>query len=117
MIGKKITEFKYITIPEAKKVLDKRAKIGELGYEQRLAREYLTEFSRINEKDAKKLAEKLKKTEKLSEIAVVKIIDLLPKDEDELRVILQKERYSLEKTEVEAVLSAVKDTLGAKAEN
>ncbi len=115
MIGKQVTDFKYITISEAKELLDKRAKISELGYEQRLAREYLTEFARINEKEAKDLIEKLKTIENLSETALIKIADLLPKDEDELRVVLQKERYTLEKTEVEAVISAVNELLSSKA--
>jgi len=82
---------KPVTWVEAKKIMEKKAKERELGYEQKAALDFLRKFTKLKEKEARELEAELKKIEKLSEEERVKIINLLPATEDELNLILETE--------------------------
>ena len=102
---------KLITNAEAKELLEKRKEEGELKYEQKNALETLKKFVTIDTEKVRKIREKLEKIEKLRERQIIQIANLLPKDEDDLRVILQKDYTLLTPEEVKLVLEAVKKTL------
>ncbi|MCD6403486.1 MAG: DNA-directed RNA polymerase subunit F [Candidatus Aenigmarchaeota archaeon] len=102
---------KLVTDAEAKEILEKRSKETEFGYEQKNALEHLRKYVKIDAKKAKELYEELKKVEKLRERQIIQIINILPKDQDDLRVILQKDFNILDESEVNLILEAVKKAL------
>lgn len=98
------------TIPdmEAKTILESREKEGELRYEQKNALELLRKFIKLDREKTDSLTEELKKVEKLREKQIVAIVNFLPEDRDDLRVILQKEYSALTDEEINLVLEIVK---------
>ena len=80
-----------------------------LGLEQRLALEYVKKFAKIGKRNAQELYEKLMKVEGMKVNAAVKLIDLLPPNIDQLKLVLAKERISLNEKHVESVFSLVQD--------
>ncbi|MGC8812343.1 MAG: RNA polymerase Rpb4 family protein [Candidatus Aenigmatarchaeota archaeon] len=104
----KILSEETITNAEAKEILENRAKEIELKYEQKNALEILRKFVKLDAENAKKLAEELKKVEKLREKQIADIINFLPEDKDELRVVLHKEYNSFTQEEIDAILEIVK---------
>ncbi|OYT42743.1 MAG: DNA-directed RNA polymerase subunit F [Candidatus Aenigmarchaeota archaeon ex4484_224] len=103
-----ILEERIITNEEAREILEKRAKEGEMTYEQKKSLEILRKFKKIDEKKARQLFEELKKNKKLREFQIVQIVNLLPEDNDDLRTILQKDYSLLSEDEVKQILELVK---------
>ncbi len=99
---------KIVTSYEAKKMLKKREKENELNYEQKNALDYLSKFKKTAEKDIQGLVADLNKVEKLQDRHVVAIVEMLPRDEDDLRLLFASERIVLEDNEKSQILSAVK---------
>jgi DNA-directed RNA polymerase subunit F len=97
-----------VTSYEAKKILRKREKEGELNYEQKNALDYLNKFCRLPEKNIQKLMGDLSKIEKLQDKHIVAIVDMMPRDDDDLRLLFASERIVLEDSEKSQILSAVK---------
>ncbi|OIO27014.1 hypothetical protein AUJ15_00075 [Candidatus Micrarchaeota archaeon CG1_02_55_41] len=63
---------------EAREILDRRQKDGELSFEQQRAYEYSQQFSYLDKKKAKELAKDLEKLGFLNEAQVQSLVDLLP---------------------------------------
>lgn len=99
---------KIITNAEAKEILRERAKEKELGYEQKNALEYLKKYDKLTAKKAQELFESLEKIKKLRETQIISIINLLPKDKDDLRLILEKDYNNLTEEEKNLILENVK---------
>ena len=99
---------KIVTSYEARKILRKREKESELNYEQKNALDYLNKFRKKAEKDIQGLIDELGKVEKLQERHVVAIVEMMPHDEDDLRLLFANERIVLEDNEKQQILSAVK---------
>src|SRR3989344_4643219 len=91
-----------------KKLLAKREKEKELGYEQKVTLDYLKKFSDLSDKQAEELSEELRGVEKLNERQIVNIVNLLPQDLDELRLIFANERVDLSEGDKKKILDAVK---------
>lgn len=102
----------YLTLAEIKEQLEKEQKErGELLSEQKLALEHAKKFTKLKAKDARKLVEELKKLEKVSELAAVKITDVLPTHNDDLQALFSKERSTLTGEEMEKILEIVRKYL------
>lgn len=99
---------KVINSYEAKKIIKKREKEGELNYEQKNALDYLNKFKKLPEKNVQELLAALDKIEKLKENHVAAIVETMPRDDDDLRLLFANERIVLEDNEKQAILSAVK---------
>ncbi|MEM5797841.1 MAG: RNA polymerase Rpb4 [Candidatus Aenigmatarchaeota archaeon] len=99
---------KPVTWVEAKKILEEKAKEKEIGYHQKIALDFLRKFTKIKEKDAKELDAELEKIGKLSSEERVKIINLMPETEDELKIILEDSFSSLSEEERKAIIKVVK---------
>lgn len=97
-----------VTSYEAKKVLKKREKEGELNYEQKNALDYLNKFRKLPEKNVQELMGELKKIEKLKETHIAAIVETMPTDEDDMRLLFANERIVLEDNEKQQIISAVK---------
>ncbi len=97
------------TIPaaEVKKVLAEKGKDKELGYEQKITLDYLNKYSKVSQTKLNKLQSDLKLLEKLNDRHIAAIINHLPKDLDDLRVLFSNERVDLTPTEKEKILEIV----------
>ena len=105
MIGKKIIETDPITIAEAKEMLEESSESCEPTYEQNLAMDHVTKFSKLDVKTAKKLVSELQ--EIIKKTQAIKIADIMPLDLADLRLIFAKERGSHKKEELEQILEIV----------
>jgi len=104
----KILNVKPITLAEAKEIMLKREKEGELGYEQKLATEHLKRFTKLKPAEAKKFVEELNSILRMSPETLVTIVNIKPKNPDELRLIFAREKFSLKEDEVKKILETVK---------
>lgn len=97
-----------ITFSEAKKFLENRSKEKELGYEQNNALEHLKKFSKLSGKKSQEMFKALEKVSKLKDRQKILIINFLPENQDDLRLLFAHEIISLSEDEKKTVLSAVK---------
>lgn len=112
MIVKKVLQEDAMTLPEVKNVLDhikeEREKEGkELGYELRKAISHAEMFSKISAKKSRELVNELLKLEKMKPEIAIRIADILPLSNDEIRTIYAKERYTLSEAELKQILELV----------
>ncbi len=97
----------FIPIAKVKEILKQ---VKDKTYEQKLAYEHVKKFSKINLEKAEKLIKELLELEmrKLKEHQIVKIVDLMPKDVEELKVILEKSQLPFKDDELEKIIEIVK---------
>lgn len=105
MIGKKVTDTNPITIAEVKEMLGGLSEHYELTYEQNLALDHVTKFSKLDEEAAKKLVEEL--SELIKKTQAIKVADIMPEDMADLRLIFAKERGSFKQEDMEKILEIV----------
>jgi len=99
---------KLINNTEAKEILSERKKEIELGYEQKNALDYLKKYDNLTDKKEKELTEKLSEVKKLRERQIIAIINVMPEDNDDLRLILEKDYNLLTDEEKALILESVK---------
>lgn len=104
----KVTNIKVVTNPEAKHIMIKREKKGELGYEQKLAVEHLKKFTKVSHEKAEKLVEELSGILRMAPETLVQIVNLMPKNPDELRFAFAREKFSLKEDEINKLLEILK---------
>ena len=80
-----------ITNTKAKEILKERKKEIDFGYEQKNAYDYLKKYDRLTQKRVVDLIKKLKQVKKLRERQIVAIVNVMPKDKDDLRLLLEKD--------------------------
>jgi len=102
---------KMVTLAEVKEILTEKQSEGELTQEQKLALEHSQKFGRLDPRKAKKLVKELLELGFVSEVNAVKITDVMPSHPDDVRLIFSKERASVEKKDIEKVLSIVEKYL------
>lgn len=108
-------ESSLITNVEAKLILqatDRRNKEedkdAELGHEQKITLDYLRNFAKANKSDIEEAKKKLDELGCLKEHQVIMLLNLLPKNKEELDVIFMKERVSLNEEQTGKILAAIK---------
>jgi len=104
----KVNETKPVSMIEAKEILSSREKRKELSYEQKLALEHLNKFTKLKPEEAKKLSEELSSVLRMSQETLVQILNFLPKNPDELRMIFSREKFSLKEDEINKILEIIK---------
>ena len=104
----KVKETYPVTMAEAKEIMANAKKNKELGYEQNIAFEHLTKFTKLKPADAKKFMEELNAILRMSPETAVQIANIMPDTADELRVIFARESFSLKEEEVTSILELVK---------
>ncbi len=102
---------KMVTLAEVKDILMEKQKDGELTAEQKLALDHVQKFSRVDSKKSKKLVKELAELGFVSEVNAVKLADIMPSTADDVRLIFSKERASVEKKDIEKILSVVEKYL------
>jgi len=107
MIGRRIVASKDVTIAEVSEILS-QVKEEELGFEQSKTLEYAKKFLKLSKEDADAMIKELMENDKIARTKAVKIVDLMPKQPDEIKVIFAKETFSLDDKEILYVLEIVK---------
>ena len=102
---------KLITNTEAKEILKERGKEVELGYEQKNSLDYLKKYDKLTMKKVENILEELKKITKLRERQIVGIINMMPEDNDDLRLVMEKDYSSLTDDEKKLILETVKNNM------
>jgi DNA-directed RNA polymerase subunit F len=102
MIGKKVLETDYIPLIVVKTFLEERSKVNELSYEQNLALDHVTKFSKLSVEKTEEMVTELEKIVKKSQ--AIKMADIMPEDMADMRLMFAKERGSHKKEELEQLL-------------
>lgn len=103
-----------VTLAEVREWLEEAERQrGELTYEQKLALDHARTFAtKLSGAKTRELVERLRKlNDKMTEVHAVKIADLLPTHPDDVRVIFAKDRFQLEKDEIDKILETVQGYL------
>lgn len=104
----KILGSKPITNVEAEDVLSKLEKERkQIGYEQKITLDYLRAHKTPSKKDLNAAVDSLLKNEGLKDHQAILLVNLLPKDEEEVNAIFMKERVKLEKDKVPKILAVI----------
>ncbi|WP_297439122.1 RNA polymerase Rpb4 family protein [Thermococcus sp.] len=117
MISRKKLEERYLTIAEAKELLEKRKAEGveenpeePMFYEARISLEHAERFVKLRPEQAVKLKEKLIGLfEWLDERLAAKLVDLMPEDYFDIRIIFSKEDYMPTPEEAEEIIRLLGD--------
>ena len=104
MIGKEIIESEPISGAEVKKVLEEFSEDNELNYEQNLTLNHLARFKRYSAEDAEEIFEKLQDEFGLRAKVAAHIVDLVPVDLADMRLIFAKEPTKTTKEDMEKIL-------------
>ena len=104
MIGKKIIESEPIPSSEVKEIIEDFAENNELNYEQNLTVNHLARFKRYSADDAKEIYQKLQDEFGLRAKVAAHIVDLVPQDLADMRLIFAKEPSKTTKEDMEAIL-------------
>ena len=83
-----VVETKIISNSEAKEIMVKRKKKGNLGYEQKLSIEHLKKFMKIEPSKIKILIKELSDIIRMGPETLVQIVNIMPKNADELEAVL-----------------------------
>ena len=104
MIGKEVIQSEPIPSSEVKKVLEEFAEDNELNYEQNLTLNHLARFKRYSPEDAREIFEKLQDEFGLRAKVAAHIVDLVPEDLADMRLIFAKEPTKTTKEDMEKIL-------------
>ncbi|ACS33408.1 RNA polymerase Rpb4 family protein [Thermococcus gammatolerans] len=115
MIGRKKLEEHYVTLAEAKELLEKRRAEGmeenpeePMFYEARISLEHAERFAKLKPEQARELKEKLMNLfDWIDERIAAKLVDLLPEDYFDIRVIFAKEEHMPTKEEAEEIINLI----------
>ena len=104
MIGKEIIDSEPISGAKVKQVLLDFSEENELNYEQNLTLNHLARFKRYSLEDTEEIIEKLQSEFNLRPRVAVHIVDLVPKDLADMRLIFAKEPTKIDKEDMEKIL-------------
>ena len=114
MIVKKVIGEEWLTVSEAKEMLDRvkeERSEEELGYELKKAIRHVDAFAKMDAGKSRDLANNLLNLEKMKPEIAIRIADILPKTRDELRSIYAKERFVLTAEDLDQMLDMVADSI------
>ncbi len=112
MVKPEIIREEPITMAEVKKSLaDIKKRDNELNFRANKSEEYFNDFVTLGVDKVKDLKKKLNalKISRLKEDQIVKIIDLLPEQVDDLKAILAGYTLTLSKKDMESVVAVLKE--------
>ena len=104
MIGKEVIETEPISGAKVKEVLEEFSEDNELNYEQNITLNHLARFKRYSVEDSEEIIEKLQSEFNLRPKVAVHIVDLVPQDLADLRLIFAKEPGQFSKEDMEKIL-------------
>jgi DNA-directed RNA polymerase subunit F len=104
MIGKEVIETEPISGAKVKEVLEEFSEDNELNYEQNITLNHLARFKRYSVEDSEEIIEKLQSEFNLRPKVAVHIVDLVPQDLADLRLIFAIEPGQVSKEDMEKIL-------------
>ena len=104
MIGKNVIESEPIPGVKVKEVLEEFSEDNELNYEQNITLNHLARFKRYSVEDSEEIFEKLVNDFNLRPKVAVHIVDLVPQDLADLRLIFAKEPSKVDNEEMKKIL-------------
>jgi len=114
MVKPEVIDEKPINLYILKKELDSAKKgTEELNFRAQRTDEYLQQFAEITPKKAEELYEKIVKLKipRIKDSHIHKVIDVLPKTVDELKVVLQGYTLTINNDNMKKIVSAVADAV------
>ena len=111
MIGKNIIKKEEISGIEVKETLEEFSQNYELNYEQNVTLNHLARFPRFSLEDAQEIMDKLENDIGLRHKVAVHIVDLIPKDLSDLRLIFAKEPTQVTPEEMDKILDILNQYL------
>lgn len=102
MIGKEIVNSEPIPAAKVKVILEEFSEDNELNYEQNVTLNHISRFKTYSLEDTEKIIEELEEIVKTK--YAVRIVDLIPEDLADLRLIFAKEKFPIKKEEMEEIL-------------
>lgn len=112
MVKPEIISEKPITIAELKQEIDKiKKRDKELNFRVGKTEDYVNQFADLSKAKEEELIKKLEKLNipRLKDIHITKIVDILPKTVDELKIILQGYTITVNNDNVKKIVDVVKD--------
>ena len=106
MIGKRVNSSEDVPLYKVKDLLKEKSKEGELSYEQNLTYDYVKKFGKITPAKAEKLLEELKKVDGMDDKTAIKILDILPKEEEKLKLLVPKDS-TMDESKLKEILELV----------
>lgn len=95
---------RYVTVPEVKEILQEINKNYELSNLQKNTLKYAEDFSKVPLKKVKKLREELLKLDFIDERSATKLVDIVPKNYEEIRAIFQKDNIVVPLDDIKKIL-------------
>jgi DNA-directed RNA polymerase subunit F len=114
MVNPKIISEKPATMAEVKEEIAKiKERDKELNFRGQRTEEYLNVFAKVDFKKSEEIKKKLEglKIPRLGEEHIVKIIDILPKTADELKIVLQGYPLTITKESMKKIVDTVNSLL------
>ena len=103
MIGKRVIDNKPIPAVKVREILEDFNESHELTYEQNVTTNHIIKFAHYSLEDAESILEELEAMDIKPKIAV-RIVDLVPEDLADLRLIFAKENVPIKKEDMEKIL-------------
>ncbi len=109
MAGREILKKREVTLAEVKKHLEERQAEGELTLTQRVTLDYVTKVAKLQDNEkSRELVERLVGMG-LQGATAIQIVNVMPKNTDELRTLLVGERKTFLKTDLEKILKKLSE--------
>ncbi len=114
-----------VSVHEARKVVEKvlKEREPELTYDQREALKYLEKFGKLDEEELEEAREKLRSVvrdltanERTIEVLVNRLLDVLPRDEEEVKTVLESAGKRILRRADEAVVKEILEVVQEVAE-
>ena len=97
---------------DARAIMEARAAVKELIYEQKICVEYLQKLPSLSEAKMKQLKEELSKIAILKPRYIALITSIFPNTDEEVDALFVKERTNLKKEEIHQIAEIVKKYAG-----
>ena len=104
MIGKEVIKSEPIPSSEVKEIIENFSEDNELNYQQNLTLNHLARFKRYSPEDAEEIYQKLQEEFGLRDKVAVHIVDFVPEDLADMRLIFAKEPTKTTKEDMEKIL-------------
>ena len=109
MIGKEILSSEPIPSSQVKKIIEEYGENNELNYEQNITVNHISRFKRYSPEDATEIYQKLIDEFDLRERVATHIVDLVPRDLEDLRLIFAKEPTKITTEELNKILEMLEE--------
>jgi DNA-directed RNA polymerase subunit F len=99
---------KPVPLAEVKNILKKLNKNRkEMLYEQKVALEHAIKFGKLSIKKTEDMINELIKINDITKLHAIKIADILPKTEDDIKTIFAKERLTIPGNDIKKILDII----------